>query len=806
MRTSDSISRCAMQNDTLESINSNLIHKNDDLPVPVDDDEEDNSALEKDHGSIKRQTVWETLLLAYSSLGAIYGDLATSPLYVMNSIKFPNEVPTNEDIYGAVSAIFYMFLIIVLVKYALIVLTFGSNEGEGGQVAIYAKIARCLKAGPKGVIIPGTPEKSDAELLKRTETTTSFISNSLDLESWIKKPTVVKLVSFVSLFGCFLGCSLVFSDGLLTPTTSVLSAISGIQVAKPDFNYVLVVSEIVIIFLFAIQQFGSHRISHIFAPIITLWLIGLIICGIINIIHHPAIFKSLSPYYAIKLLKNVGIDALGGVMLALSGTEAMFADLGHFGKAPTQIGISVVFFALIITYLGQGAYLVRHPEGLSNVFYLSIPGFIGSAQYWVMFVLATLATIIASQALILGVFSILAQLINLDCFPKLKVKHVSSSYSGKVYIPAANLLLLIGVCATTAGFKTSNNVTSAYGLGISLDFLVTSSLMIICMTYVYEFKWYVTTLFCLFFMPLEFCLVIANMKKVPHGAWFPLMMCAIFVLFLVFWRYCRDRTVTKQLSSRVRLTDLYPDCRTTDVVDLRGRAARNDHEEETASIPALESSIREKVTNAASMLYERIQTRFGVLKKNSMPGVCIIYSDTPHQDIVSPNTVPQVYARIIREFGSIPSLVVFCRTRVLSIPYVPLEERILISATKMPGHFKCVIRFGFMEDVHIDKEIGEHILKEFINVTDLQKYENGQIPILHVFERNEIRAKEYKGSEYSTKNPLVLLSRVLRQFMINHMFSPVEAVFQHNDRCVSWNSEKGGFDEGKIFIGSTTII
>lgn len=776
--------------------------------MPVNEEEGEISDYEKRDDGIRKQSVGEILMLAYSSLGAIYGDIGTSPLYVLNSIKYPTDLPSQDDIYGAVSIIFYIFIIIVLIKYALIVLTYGPNEGEGGQVAIYAKIARCLGTGPKGVIIPGTPERSDAELLKRTETTSSFISNS-DPESWIKRPAVVKHVSLVSLFGCFLGCALVFSDGLLTPTTSVLSAIAGIQVAKPDFNYVLLVSELVIVFLFAIQQFGSHRISHVFAPIILLWLIGLVICGCVNIHSHPSIFKALSPYYAIKLLKDVGIDALGGAMLAITGAEAMFADLGHFGKVPTQIGISFVFFALIITYLGQGAYLVNHPEGLSNVFYLSIPGHTGSGQYWVMFVLATLSTIIASQALILGVFSILAQLINLDCFPKLRVKHVSAHFSGKVYIPVANFLLLVGVCATTAGFKNSNNVTAAYGLGISLDFVLTSTLMMICMTYVYEFKWYVTVLFCLVFVPLEMCLVIANMKKVPHGAWFPLMMCAIFVGFLVFWRYCRDKTVSRQLSSRVRLTDLYPDCKTTEVVDLGrnqqwGVQDENDDDDDEVSIAALETSVRGETTADSGNLYRRIQTRYGVIERNSMPGACVIYSDTPHQDIASPNTVPQVYAKIIREFGSIPSSVVFCRMRVLSIPFVPLEERILFSATKIPGHYKCVIRFGFMEDVHIDREIGNHILHEFLGVSDLRQFEDGEIPILHVFEKNEIRAKEYK--DQATRNPFVMVSRFARQFMINRFFSPVDAVFQQNDRCVSWSDDGGDDEKGKLFIGGTTII
>lgn len=769
-----------------------------DNPVSYDEESHITYKDEPVHG--RKQSWKEVLILAYSSLGAIYGDIGTSPLYVLGSVKYPNDTPTKNDIYGSISLIFWLFIILVLAKYTLIVLTFGPNEGEGGQVAIYAKIARCLKIGPKGVTIPGSPEKSDLELLIRTETTSSFMSNRTGNQSWKKHPAVLNFVSIFTMCGCFLGCSLVFSDGLLTPTTSVLSAIAGIQVAKPDFDNVLAVSEVVIIVLFLIQQFGSHKISHAFAPIILVWLIGLVVCGIINITKHPAIFKALSPYYAISLLKDVGIDCLGGAMLAITGTEAMFADLGHFGKLPTQIGITFVFVCLIITYLGQGAYLVVHPEGLANVFYLSIPGGINSGFYWVMFVLATLATVIASQALILGVFSILAQLINLDCFPKLKVKHVSADYVGKVYVPAANFLLLIGVCATTAGFKNSNNVTAAYGLGISLDFVVTSLLMVLCMAYVYEFPWYVMVLFCAIFVPLEMCLVIANIKKVPHGAWFPLMMCGIFFLVLVFWRYCRDKAVGEQLAGRVRLTDLFPDLKTRPIAKVVKLGTATDDDDGIALDDNANTETLPLVTNA----YKKVSSRFGAVDIKTHPGVAIIYSDTPQQDVASPNTVPGVYGRILREFASIPSIVIFCTVRVLSLPMIDESERILVSSTKIPGHFKCVLRFGFMEEVVIDDKLGQLILNQFLEVEHLKR-SSGEVPILHVFENNKIKAREFADEEHSTKNPFVYLGRCVRLFLINQVFSPINAIFQYNDLYVLVPSEELEKTE-KIFIGGVMRI
>lgn len=769
-------------------------------------DEEASVCVAEDVAPVRKQSKWEILMLTYSSLGAIYGDIGTSPLYVLDSINYSTATPTKTDIYGAVSLIFYLFLILVLIKYSLIVLTYGPNEGEGGQVAIYAKIARCLKFGPKGVIIPGTPEKSDLELIKRTETTSSFMSNKTSSSTWKQNPTVLKIISKVTLFGCFLGCALVMSDGLLTPTTSVLSAIAGIQVAEPSFTNVLAVSEVVLVVLFLLQQLGSHKISHIFAPIVFIWMIGLVICGVINISHHPAILKSLSPYYAIQLLKSSGYDAFGGAMLAITGCEAMFADLGHFGKIPCQIGISFVFVCLMITYLGQGAFLVNHPDQLSSVFYTSIPGGVNGWFYWIMFVLAVLSTIIASQALILGVFSILSQMINLDCFPKFRVVHVSASYAGKVYIPAANLLLLIGVVSTTAGFKNSNNVTAAYGLGISLDFIVTSTLMIICMVYVYEFKWWIPTIFCLIFIPLEMCLVIANMKKVPHGGWFPLMICALLFCFFSFWRYCRDKTVGEQLNSRVRLTDLYTDYNTrptAQFVDLR----RRDQDDDSVDLlKGVELSNIEMTTDMEDKNeFSRVASRFGDVDLTKNPGVAIIYSDTPHQDLASPNTVPSVYSQIVRNFASVPSVVIFTTIRVLSIPYVSPGEKIVGGSTKIPGHYNCVLRFGFMENVVVDDTLGEAMLDQFVDVQGMREEAGGKLSILHVFENNKIRSHKYLGEEYATRNPLKLAQRYVRRFLVEQVFSPMNSIFQLGDLYVNIPNEEEESKE-KLFLGSIMRI
>ncbi|EGW30828.1 uncharacterized protein SPAPADRAFT_72742 [Spathaspora passalidarum NRRL Y-27907] len=748
-------------------------------------DQNDNYNSDEKTAPVKKQPWREILMLSFSSLGAIYGDLGTSPLYTLNSIKYKQLPPSRDDIYGAVSVIFYVFTIIVIIKYVFIVLVIGPNNGEGGQVAIYAKIARHLNIGPKGVQIPGgANEDSDLQLLSRQDTTASSVVTTVSRIERIKQhPTMISLVQIFILGACFVGCALVVSDGLLTPTASILSAVGGIQVAQPSFTNVLAVSEVILIVLFAIQQFGSNKISFTFAPIIFIWMIGLIICGIYNIAkYHPAIFSALSPYYAIKILREGGIDVFGGAMLAITGTEAMFADIGHFGRLPIQLTLGgFVYPALILCYLGQAAYLVGHPEAYVNPFFLSIPGGTGGGVYWVMFVLATLATIIASQALILSVFSIISQLINLDCFPKLKITHVSSDYAGKVYIGVINWMLMIGVMLTMAGFQNSNNTTAAYGLGITLDLFVTSTLIMICMFYVYNWNIIWPILYCLIFVPLEMCLIIANMKKVPHGAWFPIMVAGLLTSFLIVWRWCRSRKVEQEYSSKIRIGDLYPYFNGPKVTTLDLNNKNVSHED------------------IKQVGKTDVNTRFGNLTLVKHEGLGIMYVDSLLTN--SPNTLPQLYAKLVSTFVSIPSNFVFCGIRVLSIPYVPEEERVLMAPMKLPGHYKCVLRFGYMEDIKVDKKLVSHIMNNIPAISVLNEDQLTSYPMMHIFENDLIRCHEYQPS----KNVFTKVGRFIRMLTINHFFSPLNSLTQEYGRFLKLANEDEE-REKKIFIGGVARI
>ncbi|RCK55995.1 High affinity potassium transporter [Candida viswanathii] len=740
---------------------------------------------EDEKGHSNKQSVKTILLLCFLSLGSVYGDIGTSPLYVLNSINYSQYPPSRDDIYGAVSIIFYVFTFIVIFKYVMIVLFVGVNCNHGGQVAIFTKIARHLGIGPKGVTLPGAPEKSDMQLLTRQDTTTSSIRSVQTRVEQIKNhPLLLSFVQYFILGGCFLGSALVMSDGLLTPTTSVLSAIGGIQVAIPSFTHVLAVSEVILVVLFVAQQFGASKISFTFAPIIFLWMVGLLLCGIYNIAkHHPGIFAALSPYYAIKLLKSGSIDVFAGVMLSITGTEALFSDVSLVGRLPIQLTMCCFIYpSLMLCYLGQAAYIVQHPEAYTNPFFLSLPG--GHGIYWTMFVLATLATIIASQALILLVFSISSQLINLDCFPKLKIIHLSSHQRGEVYIPVMNWLLMIGVVCTTAGFKNSNNVTAAYGLGISLDFLVTSLLIIICMFYVYNANIIWPLLFLLIFVPLEMCMVVANMKKVPHGAWFPIMMAGVFFTFLCTWRWARNKKLDQEFAQRVKISDLFPYfAAKSTTVDLN---------------PLHTFDQQHQATTAHTE--NDVVTKFGTFPLNRYTGLGFMYVDSILAN--SPNTLPQLYGKLVSSFAALPSEVVFVGIRVLSIPYVDADERILLAPMKIPGHHKCILRFGFMEHVEIDKQLSLAIMARIPSLSMLTPDQLSSHPAIHFFENDIVRCHEYRSGK---RNYVKKLGHLIRKTIIDHIYSPIYSLTQEYGGFINSESVQEERDK-KLYIGGIARI
>ncbi|QLQ81250.1 hypothetical protein HG537_0F00110 [Torulaspora globosa] len=748
-------------------------------------DQVEESSLETQAGRKKQSTkrkILDVAFLGFTSLGAIYGDIGTSPLYVLNTV-FPGDSVSSKDVLGGVSCIFWLFTLVVIIKYCLLVLSMGPNNGEGGQVAIYCKLSRVLKTGPTGVKLPGMKEYDDFQLLTRSETMDSAVSGNSSIPegpSLLSNRKFKKVFSFATMCACFLGCSLVMADGLLTPTTSVLSAVDGIAVAVPSFSgKVMPVAVCILLALFFIQPFGSQFISMAFSPIITVWFVTLFVIGIINIVRHPDIFRALSPKYAIDFLKEQGdVNVLGSVMLSITGCEAMFADVGHFSPLSVQLTLGCfVYPCLMIAYLGQASYLLDHPEGISNVFFNSVPGPLSGGFYWYVFVLSTLATVIASQALILGCFSILNQMIQIECFPRLNVIHRSAKHVGQIFIPTVNFLLMIAVIFTCVGFKSSSRVTAAYGLGVSMDLFITSFLLSATMIINFKVHFAFALLYFLSFGALEMCLIIANMKKVPHGAWFTLMVTGTMFSFISLWRWGVSSKHSKERERRVRLKDIL----------YRGRDLN------LSFIPGNKESL-EGNSHSNSLLVRRQE---GVpFELSRYRGVTFMYTD-PSLLLNSPNTVPEVFKELVTNFPSLPSLFIFVGIKIATVPHVNDDERILIQAMgDVNGLYRCIVRYGFMDKVKMNETLVETILRR---IEDLDPeyvqdvIQGGEWNPLNIFGRVHLSG-ERKHYKVNFKNDIFsftlfrFIGESVRALFIEKAFAPLYSIQSIPSSIVSYEN------------------
>ena len=392
---------------------------------------------------------WTLLWLAYQSTGVIYGDIGTSPLYVYSSTF--SSPPSHADILGAVSLIIWTLTIIVTVKYAVIVL-FADDNGEGGTFALYSLLSRYMK------ITNHDPRLKQLVKMERYATNELYPSNR-DIRIWLEKSKIAHaLLKLLAVFGV----GLIMADGVLTPAQSVLGSIQGLAVVKPDISHATIVgvSCAILVLLFLVQGFGVHRISSCFAPIVIIWLLFNAIVGIYNlVIHDHSALKAFSPYYAGDWFvrnKTTGWINLGGILLAFTGVETLFADLGAF--SPTAIRLSWLCLAypcLLLAYVGQGAYMLDDPSAYDNPFFRTVP----PGTLYPSLVFAILATIVASQATITGCFQLLSQIMNSSYFPHIEMRYTSTNFHGQVYIPIANWLLMIGTVLITAVYKNASAIS-----------------------------------------------------------------------------------------------------------------------------------------------------------------------------------------------------------------------------------------------------------------------------------------------------------------------------------------------------------
>jgi len=439
-----------------------------------------------------------TARLALLALGVVYGDIGTSPLYAAKETFNPEHgIPlTTANILGGVSAIFWALTIVVSLKYVVLVLRAG-NRGEGGIMALLALASASVRDRPR-------------------------------------------LQAALLAIGIF-GASLFYGDAVLTPAISVLSAIEGLEVGTAAFKpYVVPLATGILIALFAIQRFGTGVVGLAFGPVCVLWFIAIGAVGAWNIVHAPGVLRALDPTYALHFITAHGSASflvLGSVLLAFTGAEALYADMGHFGKRAIRVAwFGVAAPALVLNYFGQGALLIARPDAVANPFYLACPAW----ALYPMIVLATAATVIASQATISGAYSMTQQAIKLGYLPRMTIRHTSERTIGQIYVPAINWLLLLVVAAAVIGFGSSSRLASAYGVAVMGTMFVTTLLTFFVLRYEWHYPLLLAALATAFFMFVDATFFAAALHKVMDGGWFPLALGACVFVIMRTWRRGRD--------------------------------------------------------------------------------------------------------------------------------------------------------------------------------------------------------------------------------------------------------------------------
>ena len=449
--------------------------------------------------------------LTLAALGIVYGDIGTSPLYAAKETFHPDHgiALTPHNVLGGVSAIFWALMIVVSLKYVILIMR-ANNKGEGGIMALLALASSAVKDRPR----------------------------------W-RAP--------ILLLGVF-GASLFYGDAVLTPAISVLSAVEGLEVGTAAFKpYVLPIAVGVVIGLFALQRQGTSVVGALFGPVAVLWFVAIAVLGLHGIAMHPQILRALDPFYALGFVTQHGVASfvvLGAVLLAFTGAEALYADMGHFGKAPIRIAwFGLVFPALTLNYFGQGALLIADPAALANPFYLLAP-------QWALYplvALATAATVIASQATISGTYSLTKQAIQLDYLPRMNVRQTSASERGQIYIPGANWVLLVVIIAAVLGFGSSTRLASAYGVAVSGTMLVTTILTF----FVIRFAWGYNLALCIaatgFFVFIDAAFFASSLLKVHEGGWFPLALGALVFTVMTTWHRGRELALAAHRKSGIPL-------------------------------------------------------------------------------------------------------------------------------------------------------------------------------------------------------------------------------------------------------------
>jgi KUP system potassium uptake protein len=542
--------------------------------------------------------------LALTALGVVYGDIGTSPLYAMReSFHFYDLEPTPGNVFGVLSLIFWSLVLVISIKYAVFVLR-ADNRGEGGILALTSlvtPVGAARRGGRRALIMLG-----------------------------------------------LFGTALLYGDGMITPVISVLGAVEGLEVATPFFQpYIIPIAIVILIALFLMQSRGTAGVGKVFGPVTLLWFGTLAVLGIVWIVREPGVFRSVNPLYAVHFFAENGLGGvlvLGSVFLVVTGGEALYADMGHFGRRPIRLAwFTVVLPALLLNYFGQGALLLRRPEAVENPFYNMAPEWFIYPQV----VIATLAAVIASQALISGAFSLTMQAVQLGYLPRVEIRHTSAREMGQIYIPSVNWILLASCIGLVLGFRSSSAIAAAYGVAVTTTMVVTTILLAVVQRE--RWKWGAGAVagFTVLFLAVDLAFWGANIIKIPHGGWFPLVIGAVVFVLMTTWKSGRQ-VLARRLAESTLPWDFF----------VKDMAMSPPH----------------RVPGTAVFMYG------------------------------NPEGTPPALLHSLKHYKVLHEQVVLLTIETEEVPHVPRAERVTAEALGH-GFFRIVLHYGFMEEPNVPEAL-----------------------------------------------------------------------------------------------------
>ncbi len=573
-------------------------------PGPAISDKRTSKDIPDDPQNLKHFNKKKLLLLSLSALGIVYGDIGTSPLYALKECFIGHNAmaTTDDNVLGILSLIFWSLIIVISLKYLLLVMR-ADNDGEGGILALMA--------------------------LVKTENTKGF-----------KYMIVLTLGLF--------GAALLYGDGIITPAISVLSAVEGLKVATPFFEPVIIpLTVIILTVFFAVQHKGTAGVGKIFGPVTFIWFISIALLGIISVFETPEVLKSVNPKFAVNFFIENGYHGfiiLGSVFLVVTGGEALYADMGHFGCKPIKLAwFTLVLPCLLMNYFGQGALLLRDHTAVENPFYLLSPEW----ALYPLVILATFATVIASQAVISGAFSLTFQALQLGYLPRLRINHTSEEERGQIYIPQLNWILFIATIALVLGFRSSSNLAAAYGIAVTTTMVITTILLFVAMRKLWHWKLPLAIIVTSFFLIIDLSFWGANLLKFAQGGWVPLAIGAVIYFMMITWNKGRKNLLDK--------------------------------------------------IHQQTMSLENFITEILSIRMIAIPGTAIYMSSN------SKGTPPPLILNI-KHNRLLHKQIIILTVKFLKVPHIKPEESIQIEQPT-EGFYRVIANFGFMDITNIQQII-----------------------------------------------------------------------------------------------------